>query len=517
MALSLRTRVAVSVPDQRHTHRFLHWILVLPLVGSAVGVLIWSWNWPLVGDASLMHYVVFLIHSGLIPYRDIVDINLPGTYLFEAGAVRLLGPSALAWRLYDVLLVLCTGLGYFVMLKRRNMLVTFLAAGMLLIIHAEDGMAQLGQRDLVVAALVVWGYALLFRAQDHRPGRLLLFCSFACMGLSLTIKPTFLPLYLFLIGTSSESSSAPGSNRISHLAYSITGLLFPPLCVVAWLGWFNAVPSFWQTLTILLPLHAELGRRSLGYLTTHALAPLAPVCIVWLVLLLWTPKAWTVERTELIAGLAMGFGAYVLQGKGYPYHRYPLLAVLLPMMNGDFVQRLGTKGAAGVAAVFAVIVQCFIVAPHAAWLVRSFEIQTPFQSALAKSLSGLDLPLEKQVQCLDTFGGCIATLNDLRLVQSTGFLYDCYLFSPGNSNTNMLYRQAFWKAFQAAKPQIVVVTDQFCFGESGGFSKLARWPALQQELSTQYREHEEWHPSSKQHWWSRREFPAAFRIYIRNP
>ena len=56
-----------------------------------------SWRWPLLGDAPLMHYVVFLMQHGMAPYRDIVDLNQPGTYAVGA-AVMWFGKGALAWR-----------------------------------------------------------------------------------------------------------------------------------------------------------------------------------------------------------------------------------------------------------------------------------------------------------------------------------------------------------------------------------------------------------------------------------
>src|ERR1700753_241266 len=72
---------------------------------AIIGV-IFSWHWPLVGDASLMHYVVFLAQHGLTPYRTIVDVNLPGSYFSEAAAIYLFGHGAIAWRLYDISLAL---------------------------------------------------------------------------------------------------------------------------------------------------------------------------------------------------------------------------------------------------------------------------------------------------------------------------------------------------------------------------------------------------------------------------
>jgi hypothetical protein len=86
-----------------------HLVLAVPLTLSLICAVGWSWHWPLVGDASLMHYVVFLMSKGLRPYKDIVDINLPGSYFFEASAMHLLGWGALAWRVYDLFLLASIG------------------------------------------------------------------------------------------------------------------------------------------------------------------------------------------------------------------------------------------------------------------------------------------------------------------------------------------------------------------------------------------------------------------------
>ena len=44
---------------------------------------VWSWHWPLVGDAALIHYIGFLIERGWAPYRDLGDMNMPGSFLIE--------------------------------------------------------------------------------------------------------------------------------------------------------------------------------------------------------------------------------------------------------------------------------------------------------------------------------------------------------------------------------------------------------------------------------------------------
>jgi hypothetical protein len=54
------------------------------------------------GDAPLFDYVVFLMRHGMAPYQQIGDLDLPGTYAVEALVMRVAGPGALAWRVYDM-------------------------------------------------------------------------------------------------------------------------------------------------------------------------------------------------------------------------------------------------------------------------------------------------------------------------------------------------------------------------------------------------------------------------------
>jgi hypothetical protein len=49
----------------------------LPLAISA-GWLLWrSLDWPLVGDATIFHFIAGQFQMGAIQYRDIFDVNMP--------------------------------------------------------------------------------------------------------------------------------------------------------------------------------------------------------------------------------------------------------------------------------------------------------------------------------------------------------------------------------------------------------------------------------------------------------
>ena len=67
------------------------------------GWLLWrSFDWPLVGDAAIFHFIAGQMQMGAVPYRDIVDINMPQTYGIHAAVVAIGGMSDVAWRVFDL-------------------------------------------------------------------------------------------------------------------------------------------------------------------------------------------------------------------------------------------------------------------------------------------------------------------------------------------------------------------------------------------------------------------------------
>src|ERR1700761_9495357 len=169
-------------------------LAILPCVAL---FMVRTWHWPLVGDAPLMHYVVFLMDHGRVPYRDIVDINLPGTYLIEGLVIHLFGGGSLAWRIFDFSLVGPVAAAMAAMARPYNWFATVFAATIFLFIHGRDGLIQLGQRDLMSTALLLLAYAFLFRGMRSQEDekRFSAFALFGlCAGVSATVKPTALIL-----------------------------------------------------------------------------------------------------------------------------------------------------------------------------------------------------------------------------------------------------------------------------------------------------------------------------------
>jgi hypothetical protein len=184
-----------------------YYLLAACLITSALLFFLWSWHWPLVGDASAMHYLVFLMQRGWIPYRQLGDQQFPGAYLIEFAGMRIFGMSSLSWRVYDFVLLGIASFAFFAVTrscrKQRDHISTgdrnidwlpgLFSACLFILIHGRDGLEQSGQRDFVMAVMLLGATAFLFAAV--RQNWLWLSAAFGLMsGLACSIKPTVLPL-----------------------------------------------------------------------------------------------------------------------------------------------------------------------------------------------------------------------------------------------------------------------------------------------------------------------------------
>src|ERR1700730_8511677 len=175
-----------------------------------VVVLYWTTrNWQLVNDAALIRYATFLLSNGFAPYRQLTDINLPGSYLLDWTALHLFGAGRFGLRLYDLSLLVAAGAAMVVIAPRQQRSAALCAACLFALFHGRDGAAQLGQRDLAIAALLLVAIAKLTLFVRRGDGRESLPTHFGLgfgitVGLATILKPLGLlfPLLLFPVWNS---------------------------------------------------------------------------------------------------------------------------------------------------------------------------------------------------------------------------------------------------------------------------------------------------------------------------
>ncbi len=496
-----------------------------------VGLLFWTTRrWPLVNDAALMHYVVFLMGRGLAPYREISDYNLPGAYVPEWLSMRLADglhlPVAVMWRGMDALVELLALSAMVAIAGRRRWFAGVFAGSLLALYHGRDGTEHAGQRDLWLTMLLVWAVAALFgamRSADVKKAARLAGLFGLLVGAACTVKPlgaAWLPLLLPLV-----AARPPGRGRV--LAFAAAGLAVPMLGAAAFLLHWHAGGAFLQVVRVMLPYHASLHDGPVLQLLRQSTLPSVAKLLCFLLPLLILARRWQsslrhmlqgeltaewyggAERLLLLLCVALGLLAFVYQGKGYPYHKYPYTAFLFLLAGLEFIAAARSRrivlrvvGAGGL--LFGV---CLCAPTYLRGAARSHSA-TPAVPAMEQALRaaagiGGVQSLDRQVQCIDTVSGCVDTLLALRLEQATGTLYDESFFrhapsggaargagpAPGAPLPEAVrVSQMRFQTQLAADgaPEVLLVSNVLFPEGPDGYAKLALWPWFDAYLREHY-------------------------------
>jgi len=530
---------------------------------SALLYFVWSWRWPLVGDASLIHYMGWLIERGWAPYREIGDMNMPGSYLIELAAMHLFGMGDLAWRLFDFALMGAAGASFFVITRSMKpgapsmtassswvgpedgWLAGLFAACLFIMAHGRDGLAEGGQRDLTMAVCLIVATAFLFTAIRRDWPWAAAFGLFS--GAALTIKPTALPLTaaqlllaLYVLRGRGRQGESPNRRWLRYAGAATAGYLVAPCIALMFLLRERALAAFFANLHGLVLYYSGLGHRPLGFLLLHSVSPLLPLVLLWLAVLALRRQPLDWERAALGFGALFGLVSYLVQARGFPYYRYTLIVFLLPLMAVDFTRALREEGvvvraekteslpeksgplhikAARWLALAALCFGGFFLAPQSAVLIHRYRWwEMDFISSLQQNLDALGgQRLSGHIQCIDSISGCGNVLYRMRLEPANGLLVDFPLFGADDVPFVRQTRERFFAAMNASPPQVLVVTSALYVDGPGEFRKLDRWPAFKSFLANDYTLETEWSPTRTARWWSREETPASYRIYVLRP
>lgn len=504
------------------------WLLTA-FLAAWLGLFVWTTRrWPLVGDASIIQYVAFLMGHGFAPYRQIVEMNFPGSYLVQWLEMHTLGGGAVAWRVFDFLLLALTGCAAVLIARPYGWFAGFAAGALFALIHGQDGVALSGERDLIVTVLFAWAYALLFIAlhchnDTHRKRRLvLIFVALMACGVSATMKPVALPAGPILLALAALRLRYEKRPFRGTLLVGSIGFLAPIAAVAIYLERIGAMGAFFSTMAGLARYYSGLYDKPFSFLLSHSAAPIGPLAVLWILLAILR-RQWNWEKWMLAGGAAYGLAYYLVQARGFPYYRYPLLFFLLLGIAIDFeaiLRKPPYRRAVVVAAAAGSAFALFFIAPRSALKAASYDgTNQEFITMLSSDLERIgDGKLTSQVQCFDTTAGCINTLYRMRVVQATGFLYDCYAYAPrGTAMMAMVnrYRSRFRTELETSSPRILVVTNQYCQQGPDTYAKLERWPWLNRWIAANYRLSVERMPPDLVRWWSRAARPYGYRIYLR--
>jgi hypothetical protein len=477
--------------------------LALAGFGALAALLAWrSLAWPLIHDVALMHYIAWRIGEGAVPYRDLFDMNQPGTYLIHLAVLRTLGGGDLAWRIVDLAWLAAAAGAIAAFAAPWGALAAAAGAVVFTTYHLAGGAWQAGQRDFLVCVFLLLGALGVARWLER--GRLVtLVWSGAALGAGITVKP-HVALLVGALGAlvavaAARACGVPTAAGVTGLFVAST--VAAPLAVLAWLAAAGGLGAWYEIVTgYLIPLYSGLGRTSAWTIYRwHAWIPIAFGVTVSLASVVLRRGA---RARHLVAALGVAYGIvhYVAQGKGWEYHLDPLAAFAAVLLAAELPTALAARRRVVAITLAAMLVASLVLlgakgleaSPAEFWWARHATVRAVEADVRARLTPG------DTVQVLDTTEGGIHALFRLRVREPTRFLYDFHFFHDEGSAVVQALRAEFIRDLDARPPRMIVLFERGW--PAGGYDRVARFPALADTLRERYQ------PALTR---------AAYRLYVK--
>lgn len=213
-------------------------------------------------DTPLLNYVGFLINEqGLIPYAEIFETSMPGTFLFHTVLGKIAGYSDLAARIADIsALLVCLALIYLIIQPAGKIqgAIASLVCGLAYLAH---GSRIALQRDFlglipVFAAIL----ALQASSKNKISQKSGFFITGLLIGISASFKPHLAivwPVLLFFL--TPENIFLKVKTGLKAVLISLAGFIVSFSVPIIWVWHAGGLNSFLEIFFNYLPLHTHLG------------------------------------------------------------------------------------------------------------------------------------------------------------------------------------------------------------------------------------------------------------------
>ncbi|MBI5953581.1 MAG: hypothetical protein HY865_18145 [Chloroflexi bacterium] len=445
-------------------------ILIILLAAYLIMQAVYSTRWQIAHDEAPLLYEAFLMRAdGLVPYRDLFDFQMPGSFLAYFALGSLSGFGAFRLRILDLLILAAILTITYFAIKRFGKTPALAAAILFGLKYLQGGPSMSIQREYLL--LVFLAPALYISLLDEMTPRLRLTLG-VLFGLTALIKPHaaigLIPMLVADLSSLVKRSSLtlPKAIVISILP-AVAGFLIPVVTVFAWLGLTGALAPFLKIATHYWALYSQIngqmeitsGAERISLLLTQTLHLGGHG--LWLI-----PAAIGVyfnqnKKTWLLAALALCYAIYpTLSGQFFPYHYIPftyfiILLAALSFPTFDF--RPSTSSFILHLSSFILAVSLLLPSPTFLRQLQGKPISTSTDRAveisrfLEKYLNPGDT-----VQPLDWTGGTLLAMLETRARIATPYVFDFYFYHHVSNPYIQSLRADFMTDLQAASPRFII-------------------------------------------------------------
>jgi len=461
----------------------------------------YSLKWPITHDEAPLFYEAFLMQSeGRIPYRDIFDFQMPGSFIAYSALGLLSGFSDFRIRILDLaILAILLAVTFFTM-QRFGKTPALAAALLFGLKYLQGGPSMSLQREyllLIFIAFATWIAMKDVLAYKHR----LLIGFF--FGLAAVIKPHaavgLIPVLLFDITDIFKHLKLPLlKSATNSILPAVAGFLSPVLAVIIWLALNNALTPFLNIAINYWPLYSQVnglmevnvGAEKISFMVDqswrlggHAL---------WLI-----PAAFGIylnqnKKVYLLASLALCYAVYpAFSGQFFPYHYIPFtyfIILLASLPLSTFIIQPSTFNSYASSFLLLTVV-LLSIRPSTTFIRqlagRPIATSTDRAEEIARFLEK-NLEDGDTVQPLDWTGGTLLAMLETRTYIATPYIFDFYFHHHISTPYIKFLREDFMSELQTTSPRFIIEVTAIDKPWISGADTSREFPELREFLNENY-------------------------------
>ena len=495
---------------RRLSHILLFFLAALLIVQSA-----YSLRWPITHDEAPLFYEAFLMQSeGRIPYRDIFDFQMPGSFAAYSVLGFLSSFHDMRVRVLDIAFLAALLAVTFFAMRRFGKTPALAAALLFGLKYLQGGPSMSLQREyllLIFIALAIW-----ISMQDVLTFKQRLLIGFL-FGLAAVIKPHaaigLIPVLLFDITDIFRRLKLTLLNAAAtSILPAAAGFLLPIAAVITWLALNNALIPFLNIALNYWPLYSQVN----GLMEVNAGAEKISFMLdqVWRLggHALWLmPAAFGIylnqnRKVYLLASLALCYAIYpAFSGQFFPYHyiTFTYFIILLASLSissfavqpstlrhGERKANYQTNAFNSYASYFLLLTVALLNIRPSTTFIRQIEgkpIATSTDRAeeiarfLEKNLKDGDT-----VQPLDWTGGTLLAMLETRAHIATPYVFDFYFYHHVSTPYIKSLRADFLNELQTASPTFIIEVTAVDKPWISGADTSREFPELREFLIENY-------------------------------
>jgi hypothetical protein len=474
-------------------------ILLILLAALLVVQAGYSTKWPITHDEAPLFYEAFLMRAeGLVPYRDLFDFQMPGSFAAYSILGFLSGFDSFRIRILDLVILTTLLIITFLIMRRFGKTPAFAAAILFGLKYLQGGPSMALQREyllLVFIALAVWISMRDELTLKHRITLGLLF------GLAAVIKPHaaigLIPILFFDISDMVQrlKLTLPNAAATSILP-TAAGFLIPALAMTAWLGFTGALTPFISIAANYWPLYSQVngqmdvtvGAARISLLLNQSLRLGGNA--LWLI-----PAAIGVyfnqnKKTYLLASLALCYAIYpAFSGQFFPYHYIPFAYFVILLAALSFTRSVepSTFNHALLITFYLLLITLLLPSQTFIRQLEGKPIATSTDRAveIARFLEN-NLQAGDTVQPLDWTGGTLLAMLEIQARIATPYVFDFYFYHHVSHPYIQSLRADFMNDLQTANPRFIIEVTAIDKPWIAGPGTSREFPELREFLNKNY-------------------------------